>query len=77
MSRIEEVLPVRHRAECGIDVPIIRNVVTRVGPRTDIDRGQPDVVNAERLQDRQLGLDPFEVYLPIPCTARVEKKGVN
>ncbi|MNE60484.1 hypothetical protein D3C80_1556290 [compost metagenome] len=64
---LHKLLKVLHRAEVRINRLIIGHVVTVIILRRDIDRLQPDNINAKLLQVIQLLCKPFNISCSVAC----------
>ena len=57
----QERLEVGHGAVGGINIQVVGDVVAVVHLRGDVDRGQPEGVDAEGLEVVEAGHDPLEI----------------
>jgi hypothetical protein len=62
---IDQRLRLVERAEQRVDVPVVRDVVTRVRHRRRVPRVEPDRVDAERRQVGQARPDARQVADPV------------
>ena len=62
----KQLIEIRERAEQRIDALVVADVIPEVDLRRWIERRDPDRVDAEILQVRQTGRDPFRSPTPSP-----------